>query len=198
MNQDSRSFLLASNLTAHIGSQSCLGVCCSQVQLFKDQSDQSRFTIVLKIVSIFRSQNRKGCTNWKLMWVCQALRRMILVLTWTSSPLHMKTERFYSKKNHFNKVWKRKFCSCSLTTNFSFVVWEIEAKIRPNWISLSVSFCFFWLFLFYSVGYVLDSVCWGRGLREYLTLSLPCFSVQIKHKICKNMNSVQQQCEHHH
>ena len=31
-----------------------------------------------------------------------------------------------------------------------------------------------------------------------LTLSLPCFSVQIKHKICKNMNSVQQQCKHHH
>ena len=31
-----------------------------------------------------------------------------------------------------------------------------------------------------------------------LTLSLPCFSVQIKHKNCKNMNSVQQQREHHH
>ena len=31
-----------------------------------------------------------------------------------------------------------------------------------------------------------------------LTLSLPCFSVQIKHKICKNMNYVQQQCEHYH
>ena len=31
-----------------------------------------------------------------------------------------------------------------------------------------------------------------------LTLPLPCFSVQIKHKICKNMNSVQQQHEHHH
>ena len=31
-----------------------------------------------------------------------------------------------------------------------------------------------------------------------LTFSLPCFSVQIKHKICKNLNSVQQQHEHHH
>ena len=31
-----------------------------------------------------------------------------------------------------------------------------------------------------------------------LTLSLPCFFVQIKHKICKNMNYVQQQCEHYH
>ena len=31
-----------------------------------------------------------------------------------------------------------------------------------------------------------------------LTFSLPCFSVKIKHKICKNMNSVQQQREHHH
>ena len=30
------------------------------------------------------------------------------------------------------------------------------------------------------------------------TLSLPCFSVQIKHNICKNMNIVQQQCEYHH
>ena len=29
-------------------------------------------------------------------------------------------------------------------------------------------------------------------------LSLPCFSVRIKHKISKNMNSVQQQREHHH
>ena len=31
-----------------------------------------------------------------------------------------------------------------------------------------------------------------------LTLSLPCFSVQIKYKIGKNMSSVQQQLEHHH
>ena len=29
-----------------------------------------------------------------------------------------------------------------------------------------------------------------------LTLSLPCFSVQMKHKNCKNLNSVQQQHEH--
>ena len=34
---------------------------------------------------------------------------------------------------------------------------------------------------------------------DLLTLSLPCFFwVQIKHRICKNVNSVQQQCEHHH
>ena len=31
-----------------------------------------------------------------------------------------------------------------------------------------------------------------------LTLSLPCFSVQIKHKNYTNMNSVEQQSEHHH
>ena len=31
-----------------------------------------------------------------------------------------------------------------------------------------------------------------------LTVSLPCFSIQSKHTIYKNMNSVQQQCEHHH
>ena len=31
-----------------------------------------------------------------------------------------------------------------------------------------------------------------------LTLSLSCFSVQIKHKICKDMNSVQQLSEHRH
>ena len=38
------------------------------------------------------------------------------------------------------------------------------------------------------------------GIEEIsgLALSLPCFSVQIKHKNCKNMNSVQQQREHHH
>ena len=30
------------------------------------------------------------------------------------------------------------------------------------------------------------------------TALTPCFSVQIKHKIGKNMNSVQQQCKHHH
>ena len=30
------------------------------------------------------------------------------------------------------------------------------------------------------------------------TLWLPCFSAHIKHKIYKNMNSVQQQREHHH
>ena len=31
-----------------------------------------------------------------------------------------------------------------------------------------------------------------------LTLSLPCFSLKIKHEIYKIMNSVQQQREHHH
>ena len=31
-----------------------------------------------------------------------------------------------------------------------------------------------------------------------LNLSLPCFSVQVKHISCKNMNSVRQQREHHH
>ena len=31
-----------------------------------------------------------------------------------------------------------------------------------------------------------------------LTLSLPCLSVQIQHESLKSMNSVQQQCEHHH
>ena len=36
------------------------------------------------------------------------------------------------------------------------------------------------------------------SIHEKLTLSLPCFSVQIKHKICKNMNSLQQHCEHCH
>ena len=38
------------------------------------------------------------------------------------------------------------------------------------------------------------------GIEEIsgLALSLPCFSVRIKHKNCKNMNSVQQQREHHH
>ena len=34
--------------------------------------------------------------------------------------------------------------------------------------------------------------------RVSLTLSLPCSSVQIKHKTCKNMNSIQHRCEHHH
>ena len=29
-------------------------------------------------------------------------------------------------------------------------------------------------------------------------LKLPCFSVQIKYQICKNMKFVQLQCEHHH
>ena len=33
--------------------------------------------------------------------------------------------------------------------------------------------------------------------RPSVQLSFPCFSVWIKHKIRKNMNSVQQQCEHH-
>ena len=36
------------------------------------------------------------------------------------------------------------------------------------------------------------------NLYRTLTHSLPCFSVQIKHKIDKNMNSVQQQYEQHH
>ena len=31
-----------------------------------------------------------------------------------------------------------------------------------------------------------------------LTLSLPCLSVQIQHESFKSMNSVQQQCDHHH
>ena len=35
-------------------------------------------------------------------------------------------------------------------------------------------------------------------VQRHLTLSLPSFSVQIKHKMCKNMNSVQQQSEYHH
>ena len=43
-----------------------------------------------------------------------------------------------------------------------------------------------------------------QELRHYdadvskLSLPMLCFSVQIKHKLCKNMNSVQQQCECHH
>ena len=32
----------------------------------------------------------------------------------------------------------------------------------------------------------------------HFTFSLPWFCIQIKHKICKNMNCVQQQHEHHH
>ena len=42
--------------------------------------------------------------------------------------------------------------------------------------------------------------CFGH-LKEQgkeLTLSLPCYSVQIEHKKPKNMKSVQQQREHHH
>ena len=37
----------------------------------------------------------------------------------------------------------------------------------------------------------------GKG-SSTLTLLLPCFSVQIKHDICKNMNSLQQQREQYH
>ena len=37
-----------------------------------------------------------------------------------------------------------------------------------------------------------------RFTAVFRPLSLPHFSVQIKHKNYKNMNSVQQQCEHHH
>ena len=33
---------------------------------------------------------------------------------------------------------------------------------------------------------------------DKLNFSMPCFFVQIKHKSCKNMNCVQQQCDHHH
>ena len=48
-------------------------------------------------------------------------------------------------------------------------------------------------------GYQVADAFWSyKGLSVILTLLLPCFSVQIKHKISKNMNSVQQQCEHHH
>ena len=35
----------------------------------------------------------------------------------------------------------------------------------------------------------------GLGLNPFTAI---CFSVQIKHTIRKNMNSVQRQCEHHH
>ena len=42
------------------------------------------------------------------------------------------------------------------------------------------------------------SILPGKDVSINLTFLLPCFSVQIKQKNCKNMNSVQQQCEHHH
>ena len=37
-----------------------------------------------------------------------------------------------------------------------------------------------------------ESICYCFGLLFH------CFSVQIKHKNCKNINTVQQQCEHCH